>query len=187
LSRSRYALLGILTLGPKAGADIKRFVDDSIGHFWAESYGNLYPRLHEMEEAGLVERRTEARDDGPDAFVYSITPAGRRDFLEWMSRACREQRVRDELLLRVFFGREIPLERTSDQIERFAERQREILVTFESVRQRIDTEYAADPNRPFWLLTLRRGQLVAEARLRWAEESLAALSDEIPGEVTAPS
>lgn len=178
VSRSRYALLGILTRGPMAGMDIKRFIDGSIGHFWAESYGNLYPRLHQMEADRVVERHTEARDAAPDAFVYSITAAGRREFREWLAQPYKEQRVRDELTLRVFFGREIPVERTAGQIERFAEQQRETLAAFGEVRRRIAEEYADDPDRGFWLLTLRRGELVAGARLLWAEESLAALAGE---------
>ncbi|HEX6134343.1 MAG TPA: PadR family transcriptional regulator [Longimicrobiales bacterium] len=177
MSRSRYALLGILTLGPRAGSDIKRFIDESIAHFWSESYGNLYPRLHELLSQGLIECRTEIRDAAPEALVYSITVAGRAEFRRWMSQPYREQRVRDELLLRVFFANEVPVTQTTEQLERFAERQRDVLTVFSEVRRSLLQEYATDPNQPFWLMTLRRGEMVAEARLAWANECLAELPD----------
>ncbi|MFW6201785.1 MAG: hypothetical protein ACOC8B_04355 [Gemmatimonadota bacterium] len=44
-SRTRYVLLGVLAGGPKTGYEIKRMIDESIGHFWSESYGRIYPGL----------------------------------------------------------------------------------------------------------------------------------------------
>ncbi|MDH3629255.1 MAG: PadR family transcriptional regulator, partial [Acidobacteriota bacterium] len=44
-SSSRYAVLGILTLEPMSGYDIKKFIETSVAHFWRESYGNIYPLL----------------------------------------------------------------------------------------------------------------------------------------------
>lgn len=170
--RTRYALLGILTNGAMSGYDVKRFIDGSISHFWAESYGNLYPRLRQLEEEGLVSRRQDPRDAAPDAHVYSLTEAGREAFVEWMSEPSKEERVRNELLLRVFFASEVPLPATIRQIEAFAHKQEATLATFRDITARLDRDDDADPRKPYWMMTLRRGELVAEARLAWARESL---------------
>ena len=44
-NRSKYAVLGMLATGPKSGYDIKQTIETSIGHFWNESYGQIYPIL----------------------------------------------------------------------------------------------------------------------------------------------
>jgi hypothetical protein len=41
---SRYALLGMLSLGPGSGYDLKKRIEGSLAHFWSESYGQIYPR-----------------------------------------------------------------------------------------------------------------------------------------------
>jgi hypothetical protein len=120
----------------------------------------------------LVSRRQEPRDAAPDAHVYSLTEAGREVFVVWMAGPSKEERVRNELLLRVFFGSEVPLPATIRQIEDFAHKQEATLATFRGVIAGLDRDHAADPRKPYWLMTLRRGELVAEARLAWAIESL---------------
>jgi DNA-binding PadR family transcriptional regulator len=40
-----YVILGILGLGPHSGYDIKQLADLSTRHFWATSYGQIYPEL----------------------------------------------------------------------------------------------------------------------------------------------
>ena len=34
---TQYAVLGLLTMQPRSGYDIKRFVESTISHFWHES------------------------------------------------------------------------------------------------------------------------------------------------------
>lgn len=40
-----YSLLGILSNRPGSGYDIKKMCDSSIGHFWNENFGHIYPVL----------------------------------------------------------------------------------------------------------------------------------------------
>ena len=39
------ALLGLLSLRPMSGYDIRQVISESIGYFWSESYGQIYPGL----------------------------------------------------------------------------------------------------------------------------------------------
>src|SRR2546430_2188497 len=48
-------VLGMLSLGPRSGYDIKTVVDRSTRFFWAASYGQIYPELRRLEEEGLIE------------------------------------------------------------------------------------------------------------------------------------
>ena len=59
LSPTGSVILGMLALGKQTGYDIKQFVDKSTRHFWAASYGQIYPELKRLEEQGLVRGRPE--------------------------------------------------------------------------------------------------------------------------------
>ncbi len=50
-------ILGMLAQGQRTGYDIKQFVDKSTRHFWAASYGQIYPELKRLEDQGLVQSR----------------------------------------------------------------------------------------------------------------------------------
>ncbi|WP_279637931.1 PadR family transcriptional regulator [Corallococcus aberystwythensis] len=41
---------------PMSGYDLRSTIERSVGHFWQESYGNLYPTLERMAEERLVGR-----------------------------------------------------------------------------------------------------------------------------------
>ena len=45
---SRYAVLGMLSMGLKTGYAMKKHVEGNLGHFWSESYGQIYPVLRQL-------------------------------------------------------------------------------------------------------------------------------------------
>lgn len=175
MSASKYAILGMLTIEPMTGYDLKKLTETALVHFWHESYGNLYPRLKRLAAAGLVEVREEARAGGPDAKVYSLTARGREAFEEWLGETPADEPVRSELLLKMFFGTQAPADVTEKHILDFQERHRARQAMFAAVEGRLRADEAANPSLPFWLMTLRRGQLTVEARLQWCEECLEVL------------
>ena len=126
-SSSRYAVLGILTLEPMSGYDIKKFIETSVAHFWRESYGNLYPLLNRLTDEKLVRRRTKRQKGKPDRHVYSLTDRGRAAFLEWLGEPAKEDAVRSELLLKLFFGRHLEPGRLEAHLEEYRVVQARIL------------------------------------------------------------
>ena len=93
--------------GPRTGYDIKAAIDRTIRHFWAASYGQIYPELKRLEAAGWIEGSDGSRG-GRARRVYAITAAGRGSCARG-SRG-RETRIelRDESLLRLFFADTLP-------------------------------------------------------------------------------
>ena len=65
LTPTARVILGMIALGKQTGYDIKQFVDKSTRHFWAASYGQIYPELRRLEEQGLVRGQPEPRAAGP--------------------------------------------------------------------------------------------------------------------------
>ena len=102
-----WAVLGLLALGPRSGYDIKRAVDRSIRHFWAASYGQIYPELKRLEEAGWVGGK-DADRGGRARRVYRITAQGRRELEGWLHGHDTRIEMRDESLLRLFFADVLP-------------------------------------------------------------------------------
>src|SRR5580700_9952877 len=85
------ALLGLLSLGPMSGYDIRQLIQQSIGHFWSESYGQIYPGLKRLEAVGLVAKKTERKHGSPDRYVYSLTADGRDRLREWLKLPVAEE------------------------------------------------------------------------------------------------
>jgi hypothetical protein len=56
---SRYAVLGMLSMGLKTGYAMKKHVERNLGHFWSESYGQIYPVLRQLVADGLATCKEE--------------------------------------------------------------------------------------------------------------------------------
>jgi PadR family transcriptional regulator AphA len=97
-------ILGMIASGRQTGYDIKQLVDKSTRHFWAASYGQIYPELRRLEEQGLVEGRAEP-SGGRARTVYKLTDAGERALQEWLTTVAEPVfELRNEGLLKLFFS-----------------------------------------------------------------------------------
>jgi PadR family transcriptional regulator AphA len=97
-------ILGMLRLGARTGYDIKRTVEVSTRFFWGASYGQIYPELRRLAEAGLVAGESDPRG-GIMRTAYRLTPAGEQALREWLQPS--DELIfeyRDEALLKLFFG-----------------------------------------------------------------------------------
>jgi len=172
---SRYALLGLLSLGPRSGYDLKKLIDGSIAHFWSESFGQIYPILRGLEAEGLARRRSERQNGKPDRQVYSLTSRGREELQRWLQHPARPEGFRSELLLKLFLGAHVPLDATVRQIQEFRKRQQALLGTYAGLQRRLRSEARDHPDLPYWLMTLDYGQRRAAALARWSDEALTTL------------
>jgi PadR family transcriptional regulator, regulatory protein AphA len=104
LGYTSYVILGMLRKGPKSGYEIKAKADISTRFFWAISYGQIYPELKRLEEAGLIAGETDA-GSGRQRRVFSITPLGEEALHEWLTRSGElHSELRHEGVLRFFFA-----------------------------------------------------------------------------------
>ena len=81
-SRTPWVVLGLLAYEPMTGYDLKAAIQATVGHFWQESYGQLYPTLHALRDDGLVTMTREAVG-GRTRNVCAITDEGRAAVLAW--------------------------------------------------------------------------------------------------------
>ena len=104
LSPTAYVILGTLGWRPMSGYEIKSIVDKSTRFFWAASYGQIYPELRRLADAGLL-AASDAPRGGVRRTEYHLTAEGERVLKEWLTGDdFGIFEIRDELLLRFFFG-----------------------------------------------------------------------------------
>jgi PadR family transcriptional regulator AphA len=157
-----WAVLGLLGIKPMSGYDIKRAVDRTIRHFWAASYGQIYPELRRLEEAGWIAGK-DADRGGRSRRVYRITAAGRRELEGWLHGYETRIEMRDESLLRLFFADELPRDEALGLLAARREGYRMMLAYLSS----LDDGQGADP--PFVDLVYRWGLDYCEWGIEWCD------------------
>lgn len=160
-----------------SGYDLKRFVDESVRHFWTESFGQIYPILRRLESEGLVERQAGESTGARERIVYSITPAGRDALGRWVGEPARFEVGRVEILLKLFFARNGPPGTAERLLRVYRGELQDRLSQYSTIEQRLQAERATFADLPYWLATLSYGKHVSRALADWCDESLAALSD----------
>ena len=159
-------ILGLLSIGPRSGYEIKATVDRSTRFFWAASYGQIYPGVAPARARGPDRRR--GRPDRRAAPTRLQADAGRaRRALELAARAGDlTVELRDESLLRLFFADALPHE---DALGLLEGRRRGHEAFLEALRE-IDARPGEDP--PFVDLVLRWGIAFNEWGVHWCAEQL---------------
>ena len=174
--KSTYAILGMLSIEPMSGYDIKKEIEGSISNFWTESYGQIYPVLKSLVAKKLVTKTVQKGAGKPDRHVYALTEKGRKELRAWLAEDASMPKVeRNEFLLKLFFGEEVEVSVNIRHVEQFRELQRGLFEKYKAIEKEIKIQYPDDPNLPYWLMTARCGQHVRQALLDWCDETLAKL------------
>ena len=174
-ARSQFAVLGMHTLRPMTGYELRREIEDIIGHFWQESFGQLYPSLARLEKAGLVASK-QAADGARTRQVYAISKKGRAELQRWLTKSPMRHVERNELLMKLFFGSEVAPETS---VAHLNESRADAVARLKVVRELSATlarELTAAPGYDYYWATLRSGELGLESHIRWCNEVLARLT-----------
>jgi PadR family transcriptional regulator AphA len=169
-------LLGLLAIEPMSGYDLGLTIRGSIGHFWNESYGQIYPNLKKLAGGGFVNCKTERQKGKPDRRIYSVTEKGRARLTEWLTVPPQPEIPRNELLLKLFFGEQVPTQILIGYVERMAEERRALLSLLERAEREDIDKNRHYPGAPYWRIAAHYGQMEMRAHLSWAEETLTELN-----------
>lgn len=71
-------ILKTVALGPNHGWGIQQRIVQVSRESLSVSQGSLYPALHRLEAAGLLQSEMAASDNNRKARIYRLTAAGRR-------------------------------------------------------------------------------------------------------------
>jgi PadR family transcriptional regulator AphA len=182
LSPTARVILGMLKLGLRTGYDIKKAIDISTRFFWGASYGQIYPELKRLKQAGLVRARAQPRGKVKRT-EYTLTPAGEQALEEWLTGTDAMYELRDEGLLRLFFGDIVSKEDVLTNLRRRRETFEQYLERFREIEVGARTGFADDSQLyPYLALTYGIGLL--EFSIAWYEETERRLEADI---LTPPS
>jgi DNA-binding PadR family transcriptional regulator len=175
LSPTGRVILGTIALGKRTGYDIKAFIDRTARHFWAASYGQLYPELKRLEDQGLVRGQPEP-SGGRARTVYALTEAGTAALKRWLeSGGDPSYELRDEGMLKLFLSDSLP-ERRIEIVRAMRAREERALAQLRS----IEPHASAGPAGPY--LTLQMGIGLTEWTIKWCEATERQLAAETEAE-----
>lgn len=182
-AQTELAVLGALSVGPMSGYAVRQAIAETLGHFWHESYGQIYPTLTALQTQGLVRRGGPGATSGS---VFRITAAGRRRLRRLLAEpAPAPAPPRDGLLLRLFFGRQLGVEGTRALLTEALAATEAKAAALAALRAEVQAE-PQTADHPYWLMTISAGEHAAAARIAWLRESLARL-DDLRGMPPAPA
>lgn len=172
-NRTKYTVLGILALDEHSGYEIVKIIEGSINYFWSESEGQIYPALTLCVKEGLATcKKQKSKTIGRIKKMYAITTNGKKELANWLKKEPQTTLVRNELLLKLFFGHNID---TEDNIYHVRHAKKEVeneISTFMQMREQLINQYKKSPHLKYWLITLDYGVRIAKAQLTWCKESL---------------
>lgn len=169
---SRYAVLGMLSMGLKTGYAMKKHVAQNLGHYWSESYGQIYPTLRQLVDEGLATCIEERREGKPVRNLYAITRSGSKELREWLAVPPEPQPQRSELLLKLSLGDRVASATCQKLIRDHSQQCQRDLSYLSDIESALRKPPQRHPDQPYWLMTLRHGRAIREAELAWCSETL---------------
>jgi DNA-binding PadR family transcriptional regulator len=102
-----YALLALLTEGPKYGLQLRQEFEAGTGEVWPLNVGQVYTTLQRLERDGLIESE-DAAAEGPQK-RFRITANGSEELAGWLrTPPDLSSPPRDELVIKVLVALRVP-------------------------------------------------------------------------------
>jgi DNA-binding PadR family transcriptional regulator len=170
-SQTQLAVLGALSIEPMTGYALRAAITETLGHFWSESFGQIYPTLSALEAGGYVRRTNPGRTSGS---LFEITDAGLARLRELLAEPFEPPPPRNGLMLRLFFGRQLGASACRTLLEEALARAERGIAMYAAIRAEIQSEQTT-PDTKYWLMTVAAGEHTSRAQADWAREALADL------------
>lgn len=175
-SKTKYAVLGMLSLSDKSAYEISKAIANSTAFFWSESDGQIYPILKRLCEEGLVFCSEIDQKPARAKKIYQLTSEGLEDLVDWLHSTPTTFNIRNEFLLQLFFGHNVTFQDNVEKIEALKIQLKQQLKVFDGIEKRIN-EHSRFPT--YLLLSLSYGQYGLKAEIAWCDEAIKKLKNKI--------
>jgi len=165
----KHGILGLISNGDKTGYEIMTVFRDSLKHFWTAQTSQIYRELQAMEKAGWISQTHISQTGKPDKNVFSITPSGREELLQWLRDDNLPSSVKNPFLMKTFFMGELPVEENIAFFKGF----RDAAVFPDDGKQASASAdmYRHAVDRPekaiYWKLTIEFGRMYEKMQREW--------------------
>lgn len=170
-----HAILGFLEYGPMSGYDLKKYFDQSVGHFWSTTQSHIYKALESLEKDGMAESKVIPQQGKPNRKQYKITPAGREELRQWVSTPLHSDGPRAPWLIQVFFAHNLSNDEIVHLFEKRLESMRMYLEGSKKADKSIQENYERVGNKrmqSLWQLTVDYGTHYYQSEITWLEKTL---------------
>jgi DNA-binding PadR family transcriptional regulator len=164
-AQTELAILGALSVEPMTGYELRNNIQEVLGHFWSESYGQIYPTLARLGEEGLVKSAGDSSGK-----THTITKAGVTRLRHLLRQPIKDRPPRSSMMLRLFFGRHLGIDECSAIVADARQNATDMLAKLAVIREELEANPTKDT--PYFLLTIELGEQQALAMQRWADASV---------------
>jgi DNA-binding PadR family transcriptional regulator len=178
LTSFEHILLGLICTSPSSGYDLKRVFAATPMGLYQPSSGALYPALRRLEDRDLVRAQPVSGHPAQAARhrrVYEPTPAGRMTHAEWLRTPIDPATASRDLGLHLM--RFVMMEPVfpREEVLAFLRSLADALAVLVAQLERYTATTEMSELHP--VLALDHGLAVHRASLRWARQTIAALSE----------
>ncbi|GAB3618615.1 PadR family transcriptional regulator [Okibacterium endophyticum] len=164
-------ILGLLSIAPMTGYDIKKHLDTTISHFWAADKAQVYRTLAGLVDSGHATVQVMPQEKAPARQLHHITPSGRALLREWLTSEPERLPEREPFLARLFFASELDRGGVAELLENRRADAEKLLAELEGMRAE-QPEPKGDRGLFLRLATLENGITHARADLDWVERTM---------------
>jgi PadR family transcriptional regulator AphA len=169
--KSQFAILGMLAVLKKSsGYDLKKHMETSTEYFWKETFSSIYPVLEELENQKLIVKIDTPLRNDRKRNVYALTPKGHNTLENWLIEEPENIQLRNELLLKLFFGNLVPIKTTIKHLEQHKKKLEYKLSSFREIEHKLSS---INPFESLYgLITLDHGIRQVIASLEWCNQAI---------------
>ena len=95
-------ILGMLSIHPMSVYELKKNMEKSTSMFYNTSIGSIHPACQKLLRQGFISCHEESEGKRAKK-VFSITKQGEKEYQTWLISPLGIGKIKDELLLRLFF------------------------------------------------------------------------------------
>lgn len=180
VNNSYYAILGVLSVEPMSGYQIKNCINCGVSHFLEIDYKQIYPALKNIVADGLATYEVVKTEKGGESKRYKLTEAGHQKFKEWLEGPLTNgKQMSEELLLKLFYGQNTTPEVILKHVKEYQALKANSLQEMEVLSAFIDSKPEKDNFWHYRRTTINKGLMYYRTEIEWCEQTMAYIQEHI--------
>lgn len=131
-------ILGLLSKKELTTYDIKLAMDKSISKFYSNSFGSINPAIKKLEKNKMI-TCSELVENSRLKKIYQITQKGKESYTNWTKEPIKQGRLKDEVLIRIFFLADSDKEQQKKLIQDYLDELNSSKIELEQTKEDIET------------------------------------------------
>lgn len=173
-NRSIYNILTLLSKNPQgmSGYDIKKRFASMVFFQVADCNSQIYPVLQRLKKEGLIKERLDKSSGKRQRTVWTITPAGLKEFKSFLDEPTKLSMQREDILLKIqepeLLSTEKSLENLHDYLRQIEDAEQ---ASVEAIKD-VENFYQGRSVLPYIRVKLNFSKHILEAKKQWAKETI---------------